>query len=144
MSKDETKPAHPVVLIADDEEDVRCVAEEVLRHLGYDVRTAADGVEALEQIERHPEIRLVLLDLTMPRLSGEETFAELHRRRPDIAVVVTSGHDEQETMRRFEGKGLAGFLQKPFRLEHVDAKVRAVLAASAGAKPSVAESPRGT
>ena len=116
------------VLVADDEADVRELAEEMLQLLGCDVITAKDGVEALELIDRHPEIRLLLLDLTMPRLSGEETIDELHRRRPDVAVVVSSGHEEQETMRRLAGKNVAGFLPKPFRLEQVEATLKAALA----------------
>ena len=116
------------VLVADDEADVRELAEEMLRLLGCDVITAKDGLEALEQIDRHPEIRVLLLDLTMPRLSGEETIDEVHRRRPDVAVVVSSGHDERETMRRLAGKNVAGFLPKPFRLEQVEATLKAALA----------------
>ena len=78
---------------------------------------------------RIDEIVVVLLDLTMPHLDGEETFRELRRLRPDVRVILSSGYNEQETTSRFAGKGLAGFLQKPYGIRPLMEKIRQVLEA---------------
>jgi CheY-like chemotaxis protein len=109
-----------LVLMVDDEPAVRAVGQRILERLGFTVLTAADGQEALELFDRHAdEIRLVVLDMTMPNLGGEATFRELRRRSSQVRVVLTSGYNEQEATSRFAGKGLAGFVQKPFQLETV-------------------------
>ena len=61
------------------------------------------------------QIACVLLDLTMPQMDGEETYLELRRIRPDVPVILSSGYNQQEVSQRFAGKGLAGFLQKPYQ-----------------------------
>jgi PAS domain S-box-containing protein len=117
------------ILVADDEAWVRDVAARLLRSLGFGVLLARDGEEALARWhESADEIRLVLLDLTMPKLDGEETFRVLHLLRPDLPVVLMSGFSEHEAAGRFAGKGLAGFLAKPFRLEDLAECIRGVLA----------------
>ncbi len=105
------------ILLVDDEEMVRSIAGEMLERLGFQVLTARDGVEALEVYQqRHPEIAGVLLDLTMPQMDGEETLRELRKIHPSVRVVLSSGYNKQEITQRFAGKGLAGFIQKPYRL----------------------------
>jgi PAS domain S-box-containing protein len=117
------------VLIADDEETVRVIAARMLETLGFRVQLAANGEEAIERFRADPgSFRLVLLDLTMPRLGGEDVFRELRQVRPDVRVLLMSGYTEQEVTTRFAGKGLAGFLQKPFQLPALLAKVRQALA----------------
>jgi CheY-like chemotaxis protein len=104
-----------VVLVVDDEEAVRNVARRTLERAGYIVETADDGAMALEMVRREPgRYGCVLLDLTMPRLSGEETQLELQRSVPSLPVVISSGFSEQEAIRRFEGRGVAGFVEKPY------------------------------
>ena len=104
-----------VILVVDDEETVRIATKRMLETIGYTVLTAPDGRAALEIFRsRVDEIVLVLLDLTMPRLGGEETYRELRRIRPDARVLLSSGYNEQEITSRFAGKGLAGFIQKPY------------------------------
>ena len=119
-----------VILIVDDDEPVRIATKMMLEKLGFTVLTAEDGRAALE-VFRSPvdEIVVVLLDLTMPHLDGEETFRELRRIRPDVRVILSSGYNEQETTNRFAGKGLAGFLQKPYGLRPLGEKIRQVLEA---------------
>ena len=103
------------MLVIDDEESVRRVAGKILMSMGFQVVTANDGIEGLSAYRTCSEtICAVLLDLTMPRMDGEETFRELRKLRPDACVVLMSGYSEQEAGARFVGKGLAGFLQKPF------------------------------
>jgi|GEM_PF-1029898 len=108
---------HGSVLLVDDEEPVRLIGSEMLRELGFRVVTAVDGEEALELYRQHRgEIVLVLMDLNMPRLSGEEAFRELRRIDPEVRVVLSSGFTEQEVTKKFQGQGLAGFVQKPYTL----------------------------
>jgi CheY-like chemotaxis protein len=104
------------VLLVDDEETIRSLGSEMLSELGFNVVTAEDGRQALKIFGQQNDISLVLLDLTMPHLDGEQTFRELRRLRPDIKVIMSSGYNEQEVTRKFVGKGLAGFIQKPYKL----------------------------
>ncbi len=117
------------ILVVDDEDTVRAVAERMLASFGFKVLLAKDGQEGLELFRQHAaEIVMVLLDLTMPRLDGEATFREMRQINPGAAVLLMSGFNEQEAVNRFVGKGLAGFLQKPFTAEEVRDKLRTVLA----------------
>jgi PAS domain S-box-containing protein len=121
-------PGRRTILVIDDEEGVRNVARRIFERAGFEVVVAADGVEGVERFrERADEIAAVLLDVTMPRMGGEETFAELRRIRADVRVVLSSGYSEQEAMGRFAAKGLAGFVEKPFRPQTLLDKLRAVL-----------------
>ncbi|MBJ6724188.1 PAS domain S-box protein [Geomesophilobacter sediminis] len=115
------------VLLVDDEETVRALGTEMLQALGFDVLTAKDGREALGIFREHQDIKAVILDLTMPHMDGEETFRELRRTRSDVRVVMSSGYNEQEVCQRFLGKGLAGFIQKPYRLAELGAVLRETL-----------------
>jgi PAS domain S-box-containing protein len=116
------------VLVIDDEETVRTVTRRVLERAGYRVLTAPDGVDGLELFrERQGEIDVVLLDVTMPRMGGEETFRQLRLLRPDVRVVLASGYSEQEATSQFAGKGLAGFIEKPFRAVDLLAKLQLAL-----------------
>ncbi|HIE41131.1 MAG TPA: PAS domain-containing sensor histidine kinase, partial [Candidatus Aenigmarchaeota archaeon] len=117
-----------IVLVADDEETIRAVGRETLEYAGFNVITAADGREALEKFrENYDKIILVLLDMTMPHLSGEEVFREIRRIRPTIKVILSSGYNEQEATNGFVGKGLAGFLQKPYRPQQLIDTVRTII-----------------
>jgi len=73
------------------------------------------------------QIDLVLLDMTMPQMGGEEAFGELRRIRSDVRVILSSGYSKQDATNRFAGKGLAGFIQKPYRSAKLLAKVREAL-----------------
>ena len=103
------------VLIVDDEKVIRDLGARILGRQGFEVLKAESGAQALELFRAHTEeIAVVLLDLTMPGLSGEETFRELRRIRPDVRVILSSGYNEQDAIDRFVGEGLAGFLKKPY------------------------------
>ncbi|MHB1306519.1 MAG: PAS domain-containing hybrid sensor histidine kinase/response regulator, partial [Limisphaerales bacterium] len=118
------------VLLADDEDIVRFIGIKMLERLGFTVLTAEDGQKAVEMFEAHQEeIVCVLMDLTMPHMDGEEAFRELRRLRPDVRVVLASGYSEQDVIQRFSGKGLSGFIQKPFTLESLTASLKAILPA---------------
>ena len=119
-----------LILVVDDDETVRSVARQTLELRGFEVMVAEDGLVALELLRRRGrEVSLVLLDMTMPHLGGEATFREMRQQQPDIRVILSSGYNEQEAMSRFMGKGLKGFLQKPYGPRELLAKVQAVLGA---------------
>ncbi len=116
-----------LVLLADDEESIRTLASDMLRELGFEVMTASDGREAVELFRRERErIAFVVLDLTMPNMSGEEAFREMRRIDPEVRVVMSSGYNEQEVTQKFRGKGLAGFIQKPYTLSTLMSVVRGI------------------
>ncbi len=116
------------ILLADDEEAVRDVTRLMLRSMGFTVLLAEDGEQALEIYRRRSdEVDLVILDLTMPGLDGHDCFREMRRVRKDVPVLLSSGYNEQDAVQRFAGKGLAGFLQKPYVLETLRAKVYGIL-----------------
>jgi PAS domain S-box-containing protein len=117
------------VLVVDDEEIVREVVREMLREKGFDVLTAADGHQGVELYRRHADqIAVVLLDLTMPEMSGEEALAEIRRTRPNAKVILCSGYAEEDLKRRFAGIGATEFIHKPFKLRVLVRKLRAILA----------------
>jgi signal transduction histidine kinase/CheY-like chemotaxis protein len=115
------------VLVVDDEETVRAVASRMLQAQGFQVVTAPEGSKALA-LFREQEFQMVLLDLTMPHMSGEETFREIRQLQPNARILLMSGYSEQEATNRFTGKGLSGFVQKPFTPESLLAKLMEVLA----------------
>jgi CheY-like chemotaxis protein len=121
------------VLVVDDEQSVRRVAGRMLMAMGFQVVMAGDGAEAINAYRAYADhICAVLLDLTMPRMDGEETFREIRRLRPDACVILMSGFSEQEAVARFVGKGLAGCLQKPFTPEELRERLTAFGAEGAG------------
>ena len=117
-----------MVLVVDDDPAVRGVAESMLETLGLNVMVAQDGGEGVEIFRQHAgEIDLVLMDMTMPKLNGVEAFSEMQVIKPGIRVILISGYNEQEVTHDLEGKGLSGFVQKPFLLGSFTDKVREVL-----------------
>jgi len=117
-----------IVLIVDDEESVRGLARAMLEDMGFTVLTAVDGRDGVEVFRREAErISVVLLDMTMPHMDGEEVFREMRRIRKDVRTILSSGYNEQSATDRFAGKGLAGFIQKPYSYNELLAIVRKVL-----------------
>jgi CheY-like chemotaxis protein len=117
------------MLVVDDEETVRSTTRRMLERMGFEVLLAANGNEALEIFHRDgAKIVGVLLDLTMPQLDGNAAFTELRRLDPEIRVLLMSGFNEQDAVHRFAGKGLAGFIQKPFKIDTLLAKLQAIFA----------------
>jgi CheY-like chemotaxis protein len=110
----------------------------MLLRLGFEVIVAADGREALAQIREHGDrIRGIVLDLTMPRMDGEEAFRELRRIRTDIPVILSSGYSEHDVVQRFAGKGIAGFVPKPY----TPANLQSVLKQALGKRAPLPGSP---
>ena len=127
------------VLVVDDEQIVRRTAKTMLERYGYSVVLAENGREAVELYRvLADKIALILLDMTMPLMGGEETLRELKTIRPEVRVLLSSGYNEVEAIRRFTGKGLAGFIQKPYSAIALTEKVRSILAESRGVPPAPA------
>jgi CheY-like chemotaxis protein len=125
------------VLVVDDEPIVRRTAKTMLERYGYSVVLAENGKEAVDLYRVLADrVDLVLLDMTMPVMGGEEAFRELKTIRPGVLVVLSSGYNQVEAVRRFTGKGLAGFIQKPYSAVTLVEKVRSVLREWRGAPPS--------
>ncbi len=116
------------ILVADDEAIVRRAAKGALERQGYRVLLASNGQEAVDVLRTAGgEVSLVLLDLTMPVLGGEEALRELRRVRPEVKIVLSSGFNEAEAIQRFAGQRLSGFIQKPYSAAQLAEKIKAVL-----------------
>lgn len=116
------------VLVVDDEASVRAIATRMLELFGFSVLVASDGREGVEMFRANKDtISVVILDMTMPHLNGEEAFHEIRRIRSDAQVLLVSGYNEQDAIDRFAGHGLAGFLQKPFSPIELRDKLRRIL-----------------
>ena len=116
------------VLVVDDEDLVRQTARKTLERFGYKTLTARDGASAVDVYRKQPDaIGLVLLDLTMPVMNGEEALRHMQSINPHVRVLLSSGYNELEAVQRFSGKGLAGFIQKPYTAMALAEKVKEAL-----------------
>jgi len=120
-------PGSGTVLVVDDEPSVRRVAAGMLAQQGYEVMEAATGSEAVGHLRTTPAIRAVLLDLSMPGMSGEETAHELRQVVPELPIIIMSGHGDMDAMARFAPGEVAGFVSKPFTPEGLAERVAEVL-----------------
>ena len=115
------------VLVAEDEQQLRALHGQMLEIFGFTPLLAADGVEAVEIFKAHPmEIAAVLLDMSMPRMNGVETYNALRRIRADVRVILMSGNSPQDLSGEFAENKIAGFLQKPFTLQELCDQLRAI------------------
>jgi len=116
------------ILFADDEPPVRTVGRRILEKLGFQVILAQNGSIAVDEFARRAdEISLVILDLTMPEMTGDQALAAIRRIRPQVPIVLTSGFGEEEVVERLANVPIDGFLKKPFRVDEFSNLVRAVL-----------------
>jgi CheY-like chemotaxis protein len=110
------------VLIVDDEEDVVRLGSQMLENLGCNALAARNGAEALDIIKNHEadstkRISLILLDIGMPVMNGEELYEELMKMGCDIPIFISSGYGETDIEERFKNRKVAGMLHKPYKLE---------------------------
>jgi PAS domain S-box-containing protein len=116
------------VLVVDDEPAVNKLACDVLRRAGFLVVSAADGREGVTLYERYrQQIQAIVLDLSMPHLSGIEVATRVRELNPEVPILFTSGYNQQESSERLAEIGRSGFLQKPFRPSELRASVRGML-----------------
>ena len=108
------------VLLAEDEDIVREVCAEMLMSSGMEVLTAVDGQDAVDVFRKNADrISHVILDLSMPRMDGVTALGEMRRIRPGVKIILCSGYDKQDSIRRLSGTEVAGFIQKPYTLENL-------------------------
>lgn len=116
------------ILVVDDEPLVRSVAQRALERCGHVVLTAENGVEAIRVFQAHKaEIVLVLMDLTMPEMDGQQALAELQKMDPSVRVVLASGYDEGSARRSIAASAGLVFLQKPYSVKQLTEMVRSAL-----------------
>jgi PAS domain S-box-containing protein len=120
----------PTVLVAEADEVVRETARDFLEEEGFRVLLAKDGLSASETFREHPEIRLVLLDLVLPGMPGEEAYARIMGMRPGVPVVITSGAAESDALSHLTDRPITAFLPKPWTREALIRAVRRALEGS--------------
>ena len=122
-------PKKTRILVVDDEQVTLGLVSRILSDADYEVTTAQSGFECLDHFRLQPfQFDLVLLDLTMPFMDGEETFHRLRELRPDISVVMCTGFIQHERLQRLMSEGLAGFLRKPVPPDEIVGYIHSTLA----------------
>ena len=117
-----------LVLVIDDEEAVREAVSDILQYEGVKVITAVDGKNGLNTFNSYKDdVDLILLDLSMPGMSGAETYLEIKKIDPDVKIIISSGYDDFDTDSSFFSQGETDFLQKPYKMNHLVNKVREYL-----------------
>jgi DNA-binding NtrC family response regulator len=117
-----------LILVVDDEEGIREAACDILTHHGFQVLSVENGEKAIALCQKHiDEISLILLDMTMPTLSGMETLKILQQQQLNLPVVLMSGYDEQTIDSFKPPTNVVGFLKKPFRMEKLVDTINAAL-----------------
>jgi len=116
------------ILLVDDEAMALALVKRILVEASYNVICAQSGFECVELFRNSPDkFDLVLLDLTMPMMNGEETFHRLRHIRPDVPVVLCAGFIQQDQLDRLLEEGLAGLLRKPLAPDEIISHVRSTL-----------------
>ncbi|MFN8613329.1 MAG: response regulator [Vulcanimicrobiota bacterium] len=124
--REEVAKARPMVhgsgkiLVVDDEELLRDVACKLLKHLGYQVVTCEDGLQACEYYAAHQrEVDLVIVDMIMPKVGGAECFRNLKKINPEVRAVLSTGYSLNDTAQQLLDEGMVGFIQKPYQLSQL-------------------------
>lgn len=116
------------LLLIDDEEIILEVGREMIKAIGYQVCTAQGGKEALALYQaKQSEIGMVILDMTMPQMSGKETYSELKQMNPDIKVLFSSGYNLDAETDEIISQGSSAFIQKPFKISELAQKLKQVM-----------------
>ncbi|MBU4396049.1 MAG: response regulator, partial [Proteobacteria bacterium] len=117
-----------IVLVVDDDDIVRKMAEDILQSVGYTVLTAANGKDGVEMYrQHHGNIKVVLLDMVMPVMSGREAFMEMKKINPEVKVLLASGFRQDERVEDILELGVKSFLQKPYTITSLALTMKQVL-----------------
>ncbi len=123
------------IMVVDDEPMALVLSRQVLMQAGFEVVTAQSGIECLELYRSRPgRFSLVLLDLTMPLMDGEETFHRLREIDPKALVVLNTGFIEEARLSQMMEAGLAGFVRRPYQPMEVIGQIKSVLATAASTR----------
>jgi two-component system cell cycle sensor histidine kinase/response regulator CckA len=123
-------PGEIRILFVDDEDAVRIVGARGLRQKGYDVVDCISAENALEYIDAGEKFDLVITDMRMPGMSGAELAAILRQKNPEIRIILASGYSEEIARKELAGSQDLNFISKPYGLDDLNKKVKAVLAKS--------------
>lgn len=116
------------ILFIDDEPSLTKLAEQMLGQLGYAVTTRTSSIEALELVRNEPDrFDLVMTDMTMPNMTGDQLAKEIMRIRPDLPIILCTGFSEQITKERAAGIGVRAFIMKPLAMRELAEEIREVL-----------------
>ena len=119
---------HETILVVEDEDDVRSFTRDTLRELGYEVREASNGHEALHALETNPGLRLLFTDIGLPGgLNGRQLADEARRRWPGLKVLLTTGYTRDAVVRHGRLEQGVELLVKPFTEADLARKIREVL-----------------
>ncbi len=119
---------HETILLVDDENVIIEVASEMLAGLGYQILMADCGEKAIEIYKENKDrIDLVIMDMIMPTMGGGETFKEMKAINPKVKVILSSGYTMNSEAKHIMDQGISAFLQKPYNLEEISGKIRAIL-----------------
>jgi CheY-like chemotaxis protein len=129
LPSEEAVQAHRIepsgtVLLVEDQDAVRNMAESMLKLIGYEVLAASGGAEAVDLLRANPDqIRCVITDLSMPGMDGWETLAALRKIQPHIPVILVSGYDEARVMKSNWSERPQVFLHKPYSMRDLEAAI---------------------
>jgi CheY-like chemotaxis protein len=99
----------------------------IFQEMGLETLVASDGKVGVEVFQQHQkDIMAVLLDLTMPNMDGQQFFDRIQSLNPTVPVILSSGYSEEEAMKRFHNSGIAAFIQKPYQVEVLIAKIQEI------------------
>jgi len=119
------------VMLVEDEEPIKCIAQEMLEELGFSVITAANGKEALQRYRQHAsEITLIITDIGMPVMDGYALFHEVKSLNPELPIVISSGFGDREVASHIAPDDIAGLISKPYRFDKVQEVLKNVLKCS--------------
>ncbi len=118
-----SKKRSPKIVVVDDDEQVLSLLKRLLENNGIESVTCTSAVEALSVIESSPSVRLVLLDISMPEVSGIELLERVHKLTPSIHVIMITGLTDIEIAKQCMTLGAKDYITKPFDLEYLQTSV---------------------
>lgn len=114
------------LLIVDDEILIRDVLKEYAYHENYEVLEAADGLEAIDQVKKHPDLKMIILDIMMPKMDGFEVAREI-RKTSNVPIIMLSARGEEYDKLQGFDLGIDDYITKPFSPKEVMARIKAIL-----------------
>ncbi len=116
------------MLIIDDEEMIRELTKDILEMQGYNIITATNGFEGIETFEQqHANVDAVVLDMSMPMLSGYETFLKLREIDSSVPIVLSTGNSDSDDAQNLISQGVEGIAQKPYRMDEFISLIEKVI-----------------